>query len=193
MYQEIMEKSYIFKSERLGFRNWSKSDLKEFAKLNSDPDVMAYFPRPLSTKETEDFIDRLQKHYYKRGYTYFATEILATGQLIGFIGLAYQSYETEFTPSIDIGWRLRKSSWGNGFATEGAKRCIEYAFNNLKIQRLVATCTIRNIKSETIMQKIGMARGSHFKHPKLKDSPEYEDCVWYEIENNKLGLKKISN
>jgi len=53
------------------------------------------------------------------------------------IGLAFQEYKTKFTPAIDIGWRLKRSAWGKGYATEGAKRCLEYAFNELKISRRI--------------------------------------------------------
>ena len=178
-----MKKEYIFKSERLGFRNWTKDDLTEFAKINSDPEVMEYFPKTLTKQESSDFIDRLQKHYKKRGYNYFATEILETSELIGFIGLAYQVYQTEFTPATDIGWCLKKSAWGKGYATEGAKRCLEFAFNELGIHKIVSTCTIRNIRSENVMKKIGLVKKGEFNHPNLSDYPEYEKCIWYEIEN----------
>jgi len=178
-----LDKEYIFKSERLGFRNWSKEDLDEFAEINVDSQVMEHFPKPLTKSETEEFIQRLQKHYSERGYNYFATEILGTGELIGFIGLAYQDYETEFNPATDIGWRLKKSTWGKGYATEGAKRCIEYAFNDFKLDRLISTCTENNARSENVMKKIGMAKKGEFNHPKLKEFPDYEKCIWYEIKN----------
>lgn len=176
-------KKYLFKSERLGFRNWMSSDLYEFAKINADTEVMAHFPKILDVVETEEFLQRLLKHYSKRGYNYFATEIIETGELIGFIGLAYQTYEMDFNPATDIGWRLKKSSWGKGYATEGAKRCLEYAFNELNIHTIISTCTIDNSKSESVMKKIGMHKKGVFKHPKLKDYPAYEKCVWYEIKN----------
>ncbi|MEM9821562.1 MAG: GNAT family N-acetyltransferase [Bacteroidota bacterium] len=179
-----MEKNYLFKSERLGFRNWRQTDLSEFAALNADPDVMEHFPKPLTREETLAFIERLQKHYDQNGYNYFATEVLATGELIGFIGLAYQSYETVFTPATDIGWRLKKSAWGKGYATEGARRCLAHAFQDLHLDKVVATCTFENTKSENVMKKIGMIRKGTFLHPKLKDYPEYEKCIWYEIQNN---------
>ena len=103
-----MEKAYIFKSERLGFRNWVENDLTEFAKLNADLEVMEHFPKSLTEKESLELIERFQKHYKKNGYTYFATEILENKELIGFVGLAFQEYKTEFTPAVDIGWRLKK-------------------------------------------------------------------------------------
>ena len=176
-----MHKAYIFTSDRLGFRNWSMEDLDEFAAMNSDPEVMEYFPNLLSRQESADFIERLQAHFEQYKYNYFATEILATGELIGFIGLAFQSYETDFTPAVDIGWRLKKSAWGNGFATEGAERCLEYVFIDLNLCKVISTCTEANKKSERLMVKIGLSKQGNFKHPQLVEHPVYINCVWYTI------------
>jgi RimJ/RimL family protein N-acetyltransferase len=99
---------YIFKSGRLGFRNWRKEDLEEFAKLNSDEEVMEHFPKILTKKEVEELVEKLRNQFVKNGYTYYATEILETKEFIGMIGFAFQEYETNFTPAIDIGWRLKR-------------------------------------------------------------------------------------
>ena len=104
--------------------------------------------------------------------------------MIGFIGLAYQTYETEFAPSTDIGWRLKKSSWGKGYATEGAKRCLQFAFEELKLERLISTCTRQNVRSENVMKKIGMTKKGEFVHPRLKEHPDYELCIWYEMQKD---------
>jgi RimJ/RimL family protein N-acetyltransferase len=179
-----MKKSeYLFKSERLGFRNWKKEDLEEFAKLNADEDVMEHFPKILSKKEVEELIGKLRDHFAKNGYTYYATEILETKEFIGMIGLAFQEYETNFTPAIDIGWRLKRKAWGKGYATEGAKRCIEYAFNVLGITEIVSVCTVKNIKSENVMKKLGMTKKGEFNHPELINHPEYEKHFCYGITN----------
>ncbi len=176
-----MKTQYLYTSERLGFRKWSKDDLLEFAEMNADPEVMEHFPSPLTKKESAAFIQRLQQHYIDHGYNYFATEILETRELIGFIGLAYQQYTSEFTPATDIGWRLKKSAWKMGYATEGAKRCLAYAFDSLNIARLISTCTENNFKSENVMKKIGMSKLGSFNHPKLKDHPKHEKCICYII------------
>ncbi|GLB53660.1 N-acetyltransferase [Neptunitalea chrysea] len=179
-----MKTKYLFTSERLGFRNWEKDDLDEFASLNADKEVMKHFPNILTIKETADFIDRLQNHYKQYGHNYFAVEVINTGEFIGFIGLAYQTYETNFTPNVDIGWRLKKNAWGNGYATEGAKRCLEFAFNTLHLDNVIATCTERNYKSEHVMKKIGMKKHGSFNHPRLKKFPDYERCLCYVIAKN---------
>ena len=178
---------YIFKSERLGFRNWTSEDLEEFAKLNSDEEVMEHFPKTLSKNEVEIFIDRLEKHFDKNGFTYYATEILETKEFIGMIGLAFQEYKTKFTPAIDIGWRLKRNAWGKGYATEGAKRCLEYAFNELDINKIISVCTIHNKKSEKVMKKIGMTKKGEFNHPEMIKNPEYEKHHCYEINKNIKG------
>ncbi len=145
---------------------------------------MEHFPKPLTRKETGELIERFIVHYSKKGYTYFATEILKTGELIGFIGLAYQEYVTDYTPATDIGWRLKKDSWGNGYATEGAKRCLDFAFSKLNLEKIISVCTEQNTKSEHVMKKIGMKKIGDFNHPKLKAYPEHEKCMCYEMTKN---------
>lgn len=178
-----MKPSYVFTSDRLGFRNWYDQDLADFTTLNSDPSVMEHFPKTLSRNETVDFMVRLQNHFEKYQFNYFATEIKTTGEFIGFIGLAHQEYLSPYTPATDIGWRLKKEAWKKGYATEGAKRCLEYAFSELQLTKVIATCTLKNTKSEHVMKKIGMIKVGEFLHPKLNNFPDYQSCLCYEIKN----------
>jgi len=180
----MSENRYLFCSQRLGFRTWQKEDLDTFQKINADSAVMEYFPKALTREETADFIDRQIKHYQKYAYCYFAVEIRKTKEFAGFIGLAFQDYESTFNPAADIGWRLKKSLWGKGYATEGAKRCLEFGFEDLKLKRIVSVCTPNNARSEKVMQKIGMIVKGEFNHPQLDDYPDHQRCVWYEIQNH---------
>jgi len=181
----MKENKYIFKSERLGFRNWTSEDLNQFVKLNSDEEVMEHFPRILTKNEVRGLIIDLKKHFSKNGFTYYATEILETKEFIGMIGLAFQEYNTKFTPAIDIGWRLKRDSWGKGYATEGAKRCLEYAFDELDINKVISVCTIKNKKSENVMKKIGMTKIGEFNHPEMINHSEYEKHLCYDINKEK--------
>jgi RimJ/RimL family protein N-acetyltransferase len=173
--------SYLFTSERLGFRNWNKADLDGFAAMNSDPGVMEYFPSTLPREESEKAMLRYQEHYREHGYTYFAIDVLQPRVFIGFIGLKYQKAGAPYCPAVDIGWRLKKESWGLGYATEGARRCMEYAFKTLGLDRVVSHCPKVNRPSERVMQKIGMERQGEFLHPLLADAPQLNPCVWYEL------------
>ena len=79
--------NYLFVSERLGFRNWKKTDIKIMSGINADPIVMNYFPSVKTVNETIAFIERMQKQFTEKGFCYFAVDILESNELIGFIGL----------------------------------------------------------------------------------------------------------
>lgn len=177
------QQNYLFTSERLGFRNWQDSDLDAFATMNADVDVMEFFPKILSRESSKKLMQRFSQHFEEKGYTYFAVNILETSECIGFIGLAYQTYEAPFTPCVDIGWRLVKPYWGNGYATEGAKRCLKYGFETLYLEKIYAVATAINLPSIRVMEKIGMEKAGTFIHPKLVGNKRLRDCVYYVINN----------
>ena len=171
--------AYLFKSERLGFRNWMDSDIEKMIRINADREVMQYFPALPSIQETIAFIERMQIQFAKKNYCYFAVDELASGTFIGFIGLCDQTYESDFTPHTDIGWRLRRSSWSRGYATEGAKACLEYAKQNLNLPEIFSVASMVNLNSIRVMEKIGMSFVKNFDHPRLKHSASLKTCVLY--------------
>ncbi len=175
-----INKNYLFQSKRLGFRNWIEGDILQMAEINADAKVMAYFPSTKTTDETREFILRMQKQFLEKGFCYFAVDKLENGEFIGFIGLSEQTYESDFTPCVDIGWRLKFSEWNTDFATEGAQRCLEFAFSTLNLDRIVAVAPVANLRSEKVMINIGMKKVKEFKHPLLKDITHLEKCVLFE-------------
>lgn len=179
-----MSEKYIFKSERLGFRTWTKTDVQKMNSINTDPEVMEFFPEIPTEKQTAAFIDRMQRQYIDKGFCYFAVDKLENDEFIGFIGISEQNFEADFTPCIDIGWRLAKKEWNKGFATEGAKSCLKYAFNELQLKSIKAITPEINVNSENVMKKIGMKKVSTFKHPKLAEYKRLEHCLLYEIQRD---------
>lgn len=173
---------HLFTSDRLGFRNWKESDLPSYARLCSDPEVMRYFPSTLTMEESRDSLSGFMSHFHQKGYTYYAVELLDSGEWIGFIGLKYQTYESPFTPAVDIGWRLLPVQWGKGYATEGAQRCLDHAFDQLGIESIISVATQSNLPSIAVMKKIGMDFAGTFQHRGLSDYPALKDCVAYRIE-----------
>lgn len=164
---------------RLLLRPWQKTDLPAMAAINAHPEVMHYFPSVQTEEQTKGFIGRQHLQQQERGYCYFAAELRETGQVIGFIGISYQDYEADFTPCVDIGWRLHPDAWGKGFATEGAKVCLAFAREELGLTEIVAVAVKANLPSIKVMERIGMRYHSQFKHPALKAYPALEDCVVY--------------
>lgn len=176
-----MNNKYIFTSQRLGFRNWKDSDTDKLFSLNSDHEVMEFFPHLPSFEQTKGLIERMKKQFEKNGFCYFAVDELETEEFIGFIGIAEQNYEADFTPCVDIGWRLAEKYWNKGFASEGAKRCLEFAFENIELESIKSVASKINVKSIKVMEKIGMKYIQDFKHSALKDDKRLENCVLYEI------------
>lgn len=175
--------NYLFTSERLGFRNWETSDVDALFEINSNEEVMRFFPSTQTKKHTEEFINRMREQFSKNEFCYFAVEILSGNDFIGFIGLSEQTYEADFNPSVDIGWRLHPKSWGKGYATEGAKACLQYAFDTLNLSEIVAVAPVINISSITVMKKVGMTKIKEFTHPLLSQYPKLKNCVLYSISN----------
>jgi len=171
---------YIFTTARLGFRNWVSSDIDTLSNINQDDDVMEFFPFKPSRKDTEDFIVRMQTLYTEKQFCYFAVDTLEHKECIGFIGLCEQNYLNEIGNFVDIGWRLKKSSWYKGYATEGAKACLDYAFNQLQLETIYSVAPVINQKSESVMKKIGMTRIKTFDHPKLTEYENLRSCVLYQ-------------
>src|SRR3546814_9999473 len=122
--------TYLFTSERLGFRRWQEADVEPMRAINADPAVMEYFPSLQDQAETLAFIKRMQLQFDEKGFCYYAVDSLVDGAFIGFIGLSEKTFIADFTPCVDIGWRLAKNAWNQGFATEGAQKCLEHAFRS---------------------------------------------------------------
>lgn len=175
------EKTYLFTSDRLGFRNWTREDIDIMAALNADAEVMEFFPATQTKEQTLVFIERMQKEFAEKGFCYFAVAQLATDELIGFIGIHEQTFESDFTPCIDIGWRLKRSVWNQGFATEGAERVINYAFNDLKLEKIYSFTPEINKRSENVMKRINMKRLRTFDFPLFESNDRLKSCVLYEM------------
>jgi len=176
-------KNYIFTSERLGFRNWIEDDVQKMADINNNPNVMEFFPSIPTFEETKAFVERMQQQFSEKDYCYFAVDVLKNDTFIGFIGLSDKDFESDFTPCTDIGWRLSEAHWNKGYATEGARACLDHGFKKLGLAEIVAIAPKANVKSEEVMKKIGMEKRKNFNHPLLINDTRLRECVHYAIKN----------
>ncbi|HVH87836.1 MAG TPA: GNAT family N-acetyltransferase [Terriglobales bacterium] len=154
---------------RLLLRPWRDSDRAPFAEMCADPEVMEFFPGCLTQKESDNAVDQIEAHQREHGFCLFAAELLGKHHFIGFIGLQHVPFETSFTPAVEIGWRLARSYWNRGLATEGALAVLNYAFKSLGLLEIVSFTVPGNIRSRRVMEKIGMHRdvSGDFDHPRL--------------------------
>lgn len=177
-----MNTVYLFESERLGFRRWEQRDRKPFADMSADPQVMQYFPKLLAREDAERLIDRFETHMDDKGYTMWAVEKKEDGTFIGFIGLLEITMAISGQGCAEIGWRLDKHFWKKGFALEGAKACLAYAFGALGMTSVYSFTSTINEPSETVMKRLGMMKIGEFEHPKLDKDSSLKTHVLYKID-----------
>lgn len=171
----------VIETERLRLRTWREDDLVRFSEINADPDVMHFFPAPLTTDETALMITRLQEHQQEHGFCFWAVDLIESNHLIGMLGLSRPKMKTSFTPCVEIGWRLHPAFWGKGLATEGALACLHYGWEVLELEEIVSFTACINLPSQRVMEKIGMRRDGVFDHPALPDGHELQPHVLYRI------------
>src|SRR3954454_19410233 len=119
-------------TERLLLRRWVSADRAPFAALNADPRVVEHLP-PLSAAESDAFVARIEANFAARGFGLWAVEIPGVTPFAGFVGLAEPRFEAHFMPCVEIGWRLAAAYWGHGYATEGAREVLSFAWETLQL------------------------------------------------------------
>ncbi len=161
----------LLASKRLLLRHWSARDLHPLALMNSDPEVMRYAPDMMSYDQSEIFGTAIQIGLEVRDYGLWAIELSGNvsqvhGPFIGFAGLAVPTWQVSPEPSYEIGWRLNRSYWGSGYATEAAARVLDYAFFEMQLKQVLASAPVLNTRSTAVMERLQMWRQApDFDHP----------------------------
>ncbi|TQI81665.1 RimJ/RimL family protein N-acetyltransferase [Serratia fonticola] len=158
----------LLETQRLRLRRWQDSDLLAFAALNADPEVMKYFPAPLSPTESDAQASRIRQFMHQHGWGLWAVEVKHGAPFIGFVGLSIPGDDLPCSPCVEIGWRLAKEHWGQGYASEAAQCALSVAFDTLKLAEVVSFTAESNLPSRRVMARIGMTfSGETFEHPRL--------------------------
>ncbi|MGC1310272.1 MAG: GNAT family N-acetyltransferase [Phormidesmis sp.] len=175
-----MTKIYELETDRLRLRQWTEADKVPFAQLNADERVMKFFPRTLSRPESDALVERMQSEIAQRGWGWWAVEVKDQHRFIGFVGLNVPAADLPFNPCVETGWRLAFDAWGQGYATEAARTAVAFGFETLELAEIVAFTPLRNVRSQSVMRKLGMHRAEQtFMHPSVPDgSPVKEHCLY---------------
>jgi ribosomal-protein-alanine N-acetyltransferase len=154
---------------RLRLRRWRETDLPAFAALNADPVVMEHFPSVLERASSDALAERFAAHFDRHGYGLWAVELPEIAEFIGFIGLAIPRFTAHFTPCVEVGWRLARPYWGQGYATEGARAAVAFGFGQAGLREIVSFTVPANRRSLAVMERLGMTReaSEDFDHPVL--------------------------
>ena len=178
-----MDSLSLISTQRITLRKWKNSDREPFAQLNQDPDVMTYLGAPMSREDSDAAIDKQLALMAAGEPAFWAVEENQTRKFIGCIGVKRVTFKAAFTPCYEIGWRLSKSAWGKGFATEGARAALSLAFRDWDMEKIYSFTVHANIRSQSVMEKIGMSRiiDGDFKHPNLPEDHPLSEHVLYSI------------
>jgi len=128
-------------------------------------------------------VTRLNDVITTRGFGFWAVEVQASEELIGFVGLAVPSFDAPFMPCVEIGWRIAFSHWGKGFASEGARASLDAAFGELGLAEVVSFTTTTNERSKRVMERMGMRHDARddFDHPAMPEGHPLRRHVLYRI------------
>lgn len=169
---------------RLKLRRWLPGDREEFAAINNHPEVMRYLLRPLSRSESDRMMERIEAHFERHGYGLWAVEVAASSRLAGFVGFQWTEFEADFTPCVEIGWRLGREFWGNGYATEAARACLSYGFDALAFEAVFSFTSVVNVRSIAVMRRIGLRHLRNFPHPMIAPGHELSEHVLYALKRD---------
>ena len=179
---------YQLETSRLILRQWQDSDFAKFAQLNANSQVMQYFPHCLSCEESNLLATRFHNLIEQNQWGFWAVELKATQQFIGFVGLHSQPERFLFSPCVEIGWRLDQKHWHQGYATEAAYACLLFAFEYLKLTKIVSFTACVNLASTKVMQRLKMNYIQTFNHPNLMENHPLSQHVLYEITQDQFRL-----
>lgn len=171
------------RTERLVLRAWREEDRVPFAAMNADPVVMEHFPSTMYRTESDAFVDRILLRWAQGRPSLWAVEVPGEAAFIGYVGLLEPSFDADFTPCVEVGWRLSAGRWGHGYAPEGARAVLAHGFDALGLGEIVSFTTEDNLRSQRVMQKLGMRRdpADDFDHPNLADGDPLRRHVLYRL------------
>lgn len=179
-------------TERLVLREWRDDDKALYAEIIADPVVRRFFPTLGTYADADAGIERAQQRLADIGYSFLAVERRADGQFMGMLGMAPFRDELRLAipgaPPVEIGWQLGQAFWGQGYAPEGARAMLDFAWWRLRLPEVVAITYEGNLPSRRVMEKIGMSydpRGD-FQHPDVPEGHRLRPHVLYRIANPAL-------
>jgi RimJ/RimL family protein N-acetyltransferase len=164
-------------TEGLLLRGWRDGDLEPYARLCADPEVMRFIGdgSALTREQSVGQISRFLRHWDERGFGLWVLEEKEGGAFVGFAGLAHQEDWTEDEHKTEVGWRLDRSFWGRGLATEAARVSVAYGFETLDLERIISIIQPENHASRRVAEKAGLS-------PRGETRWRGSVVVWYAVD-----------
>ncbi len=173
----------MIETERLRLRPWEPRDLAPFAALNADPEVMALMPRRLDRAASDALVARIEARWREDGISFAVAERREDGAFLGMVGLAVLRLDMFPAPFMEVGWRLARAHWGQGYAGEAARAWLAHGFGTLGPEEIVAITVPANARSRAVMRRLGMRERPEraFAHPALPEGHPLRQHVMHAI------------
>ena len=169
------------RTDRVIMRRWREDDRGPFAAMNADPDVMRYFPAPLDRAASDALMDRIEDLFVRQGFGLWALELASTAEFIGFTGLNPMPPGVPGEGGMEVGWRLARSAWHQGYATEAARAAVAVAFGGAGLAEVWSITAVTNEPSQAVMRRLGMTLHSRFDHPGVEAGHPLRPHVAYRL------------
>ena len=169
-------------TERLLLRQWRNEDRDPWAAMCADHEVMQFLSSDRDRATSDLAVDRWSARIVDQGWSFWAVELKHTGEFIGMAGLQVPAAPHPYLPCTEIGWRLARAHWGQGYASEAARRVLSFAFSELKLREVLASTAVGNLRSSAVMRRIGMSGPeASFFHPGVLEGNHLRQHVLYRI------------
>jgi len=142
---------------RVRLRRWREADRDAFAALNADPEVTWDLGGPLDRGRSDAKFERYMAAFDRYGFCRWALE-RSDGRFLGYAGVMPASAGHPLGPHMEVGWRLVRSAWGQGYATEAAGAALRDAFTRAGLREVFAYTAHDNVRSQAVMQRLRLER-----------------------------------
>jgi RimJ/RimL family protein N-acetyltransferase len=167
----------VIRSDRLRLRGWRESDRDAFAALNADPVVSRDLGGPLARAESDAKLDRYMATFEQVGFCRWLIEDMDE-QFLGYAGVMPSRSGHPLGRHFDIGWRLARSAWGRGYATEAAKASLRDAFERVQLKEVLAYTSADNVRSQAVIRRLNMQRAASLDYSEPVGKGTWRGLVW---------------
>jgi len=167
----------LIRSERLTLRSWQNSDRPLFAALNADPEVTPDLGGPLDRAASDAKFDRYVATFERHGFCRWAIEDFE-GTFLGYAGVIPSRPHHPLGPHAEIGWRLMRSAWGHGYATEAARAALKDVFERVRLKEVLTYTSADNYRSQAVMTRLNLQREPSLDYAEPQGAGMWHGMVW---------------
>ena len=165
--------NYIIETELLALRELTMNDLQTWHQILSDQETMQYYPRAFDMDKTRSWIEWNLDNYSRYGHGLWAIILKDTDQFIGDCGITMQNIHGDGDLFPEIGYHIDKRFWCQGYASQAAKACLRYAFDNMDYDEIFSYQKWTNIPSRKVAEKMGMSLREEYEDEKNAKTSVY--------------------